>query len=65
MFISTAPLRINLNHDLSFAEFVKQISSNTMSLLRHQRYPYQAILEDLRKKILIFLIYIMLFYLIK
>ena len=50
MFISTAPLRINLNHNLSFAEFVKQISSNTMSLLRHQRYPYQAILEDLRKK---------------
>ena len=50
MFISTAPLRINLNHDLSFAEFIKQISSNTMSLLRHQRYPYQAILEDLRKK---------------
>ena len=50
MFISTAPLRINLNHDLSFAEFIKQIASNTMSLLRHQRYPYQAILEDLRKK---------------
>ena len=50
MFISTAPLRINLNHDLSFAEFIKQIASNTMSLFRHQRYPYQAILEDLRKK---------------
>ena len=32
MFISTAPLRINLNHDLSFAEFIKQISSNTLSL---------------------------------
>ena len=50
MFISTAPLRINLNHDLSFAEFIKEISTNTMSLLRHQRYPYQTILEDLRKK---------------
>ena len=50
MFISTAPLRINLNYDISFAEFVKQISANTMSLLRHQRYPYQALLEDLRKK---------------
>jgi len=50
MFISTAPLRINLDHDLSFIDFSKNIASNSMSLLRHQRYPYQAILEDLRKK---------------
>ena len=50
MFISTAPLRINLDHKLSFIDFSKNIASNSMSLLRHQRYPYQAILEDLRKK---------------
>ena len=50
MFISTAPLRINLTHELSFVDFSKNIASNSMSLLRHQRYPYQAILEDLRKK---------------
>ena len=50
MFINTAPLRINLDHNLSFTNFTKQIASNSMSLIRHQRYPYQAILEDLRKK---------------
>ena len=50
MFISTAPLRINLDHNLSFIDFSKNIASNSMSLLRHQRYPYQAILENLRKK---------------
>ena len=50
MFISTAPLRINLDHEKSFMDFSKTIASNSMSLLRHQRYPYQAILEDLRKK---------------
>ena len=50
MFISTVPLRINLDHNLSFIDFSKNIASNSMSLLRHQRYPYQAILEDLRKK---------------
>jgi len=50
MFISTAPLRINLDHELSFIDFSKNIAGNSMSLLRHQRYPYQAILEDLRKK---------------
>jgi len=50
MFISTAPLRINLDHKLSFIDFSKNIASDSMSLLRHQRYPYQAILEDIRKK---------------
>ena len=50
MFISTAPLRINLDHKLSFIDFSKNIASNSISLLRHQRYPYQAILETLRKK---------------
>jgi len=50
MFISTAPLRINLDSTLSFIDFSKNIASSSMSLLRHQRYPYQAILEDLRKK---------------
>ena len=50
MFISTAPLRIALNHELSFSDFCKEIGTNTLSVLRHQRYPYQTILEDLRKK---------------
>ena len=50
MFISTAPLRINLDHNLSFTEFSKKVATDTMSILRHQKYPYQAILEDLRKK---------------
>ena len=50
MFISTAPLRVNLDHNLSFIDFSKNIASSSMSLLRHQRYPYQAILETLTKK---------------
>ena len=50
MFISTAPLRINLDHNISFVDFSKNIANNTISLLRHQKYPYQFILEDLRKK---------------
>ena len=50
MFISTAPLRINLDHNISFVDFSKRIATDTMSILRHQKYPYQYILEDLRKK---------------
>lgn len=49
MFISTAPLRVNLKHEIPFIDFIKNISTNTISLFRHQKYPYQYILEDLRK----------------
>ncbi len=50
MFISTIPLKIHLNHDLPFTDFCKQIGIETMSIFRHQRYSYNTILEDLRKK---------------
>ena len=50
MFISIAPLRINLNRELPFAYFAKKIASDTMSVFRHQKYSYQSILEDLRKR---------------
>lgn len=49
MFISTAPFKIKLNHELSFLEFVTQISKDTKSLLRHQKYPYQKTLQNIRK----------------
>ena len=50
MFINTAPLRIKLNSENSFVDFVKQISSSSLSMLRYQKYPYQMLLENLRKK---------------
>ena len=62
MFVSTVPLRINLNHNLPFIDFTKKIATDTMAILRHQRYPYQFILE---KKTLLFQTYITLYFLIK
>ena len=50
MFISIAPLRINLNRELPFSYFAKKIAFDTMSIFRHQKYSYQSILEDLRKR---------------
>ncbi len=50
MFINVVPLRIQIDTQRSFAYFVNSIAENTISSLRHQRYPYKLILEDLRKK---------------
>lgn len=50
MFISVAPLRVTLQEETSFIDFVKDISTNTMSTFRHQKYSYQTILEDIRKR---------------
>ena len=50
MFINISPLLININKDMNFNEFSNQISTNSLSLLRHQRYPYAEILKYIRKK---------------
>lgn len=49
MFISTIPLRINLNCNLSFMDFIKNVGTNIMTSLRHQRFSYQDILQMLRE----------------
>ncbi len=50
MFVNTIPFRINIDTNSTFDEFSKIIAQNSMAMLRHQRYPYQNILEDLREK---------------
>lgn len=50
MFVSTVPFRINIESNSKFYEFTQEISQNSMTMLRHQRYPYQKLLENLRKK---------------
>ncbi len=50
MFINTLPLRVNVNTSMTFQEFLNSVMTNSMSLLRHQKYSYQNIIEDLRKK---------------
>ena len=49
MFVSTALFRIKINNS-KFIELLKQISVDTLGLLRHQRYSYQQLLTDLREK---------------
>ena len=50
MFVETIPFRFTLNTDSSFNELTSKVSLNLMSLLRHQKYSYTDILEDLREK---------------
>lgn len=50
MYISTSLLNINTSSNLSFTEFVKNVTIYCMQMLRHQKYNYQYIVDDVRKK---------------
>lgn len=50
MFISTVPLKFAINGNMSFIEFAQQIGIDSLSMLRHQKFPYQNILEHIRTK---------------
>lgn len=48
MFISSLPFRVSVNQDISFIDFCHKISSDSLSLLRHQKYPYEYLLHSIR-----------------
>lgn len=50
MFVNIAPFKISMNEELDFKTFVKNISLDSMDMLKHQKYSYQCLLEELRKK---------------
>ena len=49
MFVSTLPLRIKIKENIKFIELAKQIATNTLTLFRHQKYPYAKTLEYIHK----------------
>lgn len=50
MFISTLPLTINVSDEASFVELAKTVQLENMQVYRHQKYPYDHILKNLRDK---------------
>lgn len=50
MFVSTVPIRIKILDDTPFDKFVKLVSNEWFRILKHQKYPYELLLSDLRKK---------------
>ena len=50
MFVNTIPVKVDLKKNIEFKEFVFKLNLNMFNVLRHQKYSYTTILEDLRKK---------------
>ncbi len=50
MFISTVPFKVQLKSGCSFSNFISEVARESLAMLRHQKYPYQYLLETLRKK---------------
>ena len=49
MFISTVPLRIKIDQHLTFQEFSRKLDASWFSVLKHQKYPYDLLLRDVRE----------------
>lgn len=48
LFISTGPMVANINNDSSFEEFIKELNKEWFEILKHQKYPYEKIIENIR-----------------
>ena len=49
MCVSTLPLRIKIDENEKFIDLAKSISTNTLTIFRHQKYPYSKTLEYIHK----------------
>ena len=50
MFVTTVPFRISFDASTNFIDFANKVGINLISVLRHQKYSYTNIIEDLRKE---------------
>ncbi|KZE80911.1 fusaricidin synthetase, partial [Paenibacillus elgii] len=48
MFVSTVAARENVDPELGLLGFIQRVSKEQISMLRHQRYPYNQLIQDLR-----------------
>lgn len=49
MFVTTVPFRVSFDASTNFIDFANKVGSNLISILRHQKYSYTNIIEDLRE----------------
>lgn len=50
MFVSTVPLRFDLKENDDFLTTVRRINKTQATIIRHQKYPYNLLLQDLRER---------------
>ncbi|SDD79109.1 non-ribosomal peptide synthase domain TIGR01720/amino acid adenylation domain-containing protein [Paenibacillus sp. CF095] len=50
MFVSTVATRISLNPDGSVLSLIQTVSKENTADLRHQKYPYNQLIQDLREQ---------------
>ncbi len=50
MFINTIPFRCTFYSNMTFNEYLNNIYIQSLNMLRHQKYSYEFILEELRNK---------------
>ena len=50
MFISTVPFSLNIDNNMNCLEFFNMVSKQEFSIFRHQKYPYDLLLNSIRKK---------------
>ena len=50
MFINTIPFKVSISNTYTFANFVSTIANNFFKIYKHQKYPYQELLQSLRSK---------------
>ena len=49
MFVSTIPLRMNIEEDKTFLDICKNVASESFNIFRHSKYPYSKLIEEYRK----------------
>ena len=50
MFISTVPFKTTFNSDETFVDYFKHVGLTQLSIFRHQKYPYDVLLQDIKDK---------------
>lgn len=49
MFVNTLPNRLDINWNLKFSEYLKYVTEEQRNMFRHSKYPYNELLEKVRK----------------
>ena len=49
MYVSTVPIRVSVDEEKPFLEFAEDIANEWFSVLKHQRYPYDVLIQKLHE----------------